>query len=953
MLKALIVALLLLPMLAFAADKRRDHILSIIEEELGEVIRLSKQRDDKDPELLLRISGLQMERARLLRESENEQFLAIPPEQRRGLDESRYYAKSTKSYEVANQYANAVVKRFPKYGDIADVYYILAFNNRELKRYQESEKYLALANKNAKGGSDTYFKSKLALAEAYYNKHDYKKAAPLYEEALKNIDSTWWTKDAFNMTWSHFRNKNFNRAIEVMKEIHVKSDDAKYINMKYFVERDLGLFYVDARRTDEAVEWYAKHNIDFSEHLIKIAKTIIPQGKFTQAEALLNQASLLQKKPENRIALLMLQLELFDKYEKIGPHLKVAGELTKLSEAKKLEEDDDKRLIYQVSKKAAELQKSAASNLYKDVAKVRAQRAKRANEYFALLARLKPNAGAESMFFQGETFFAVGNFQEALKVYQASHTAAIREKNAKVQKQAMEGMLAALGQKTIMAAQADPYYVPVYEAYLKQDPNSKRAKLIRQKLFKVHLEKKNLPAAEASLRDYAKNYPEDYKTQEAMLAAVMEEYRKNKDNTKIRAFVGEINDGTFKVSKKYADALRQLMTKIQIDDAQSSLSKGDKSNALKSYIRIYNNPESTGPAKANAAYNLAALYYEMGDLPQSYSWSTTALKEMDTAEVAKFADSFLAISTNLFLRQRFQQSADLGMRTVAKLCGQGQSAKNTAFKNSAFLWLAEGKLDKAEETLELGVKCGIDAASLNEVRLELAKEYQKQKRWESLEDVISPVLKSNAQAPQTLPYLYQLRGVYQGINDGNKVSEKNKQIQEIYVLAKAKNLDIPVEALDQMAFSLVGNIEAKKKQLDVPLEFPEQKFNQTVKSKLAILDSMTADINEIQKTGSGKGIVRAYRILIEAYEGFAAELQGFTPEGKGPEYVESFKKAMASVWTPIQQTAQKRRAEVAELIKKNRILSQDNFALLGNGSKPAVMYRKKSEMVLMDRGGKR
>lgn len=953
MLRALLLAILILPIVSYAADKRRDHILSIIEEEIGEVIRLSKQRDDKDPELLLRVAGLQMERARLIRESENEQFLAIPPEQRRGVDESRYYSKSTKSYEVANQYANAVVKRFPKYQDIGDVYYILAFNSRELKRYQESEKYLALANKSAKGGSETYFKAKLALAEAYYNKHEYKKAAPLYEEALAKIDNTWWTKDAFNMAWSHFRNKNYSRAIEIMKVIHQKSDDSKYINMKYFVERDLGLFYVDARRTDEAVEWYGKRNIDFSEHLIKIAQTLIPQGKFTQAEALLNQASLLQKKPENRINLLMLQLELFDKYEKIGPHLKVSEELTKLSEAKKLQQDQETRLIYQVSKKAAELQKSAASNLYKDVPKVRAQRAKRANSYFALLARLKPNAGAESLFFQGETLFAVGNHIDALKMYQSAYNAATREKNPKIQKQAMEGMLASLGSKSINAAQAEPFYVPVYESYLKTDPNSKRSRVIRQKLYKVHLDKKNLTGAEAVLRDYAATYPEDFKTQEAMLAGIMEEYRKKKDNSKIRSFVAEINDGTFKVSKKYADALRELMTKLQIDDAQNSLAKGDKSGALKDYIRIYNHPESTAPAKANAAYNLAALYYEMGDLPQSYAWSTTALKEMETDEVAKFADSFLAISTNLFLRQRFQQSADLGMRTVAKLCAKGQSAKNTAFKNSAFLWLAEGKLDKAEETLDLGVKCGIDATALNEVRLELAKEYQKQKRWESLDDVLVPVLKSNAQAPQTLPFLYQLRSTYQSIGDSAKFGEKSRQIQEVYAQAKSKNVDIPVEALDQMAFALVANLDAKKKSLDVPLQFPEQNFNQTVKNKLAILDSMTVDIQEIQKTGSGKGIVRGYRRLIDAYEAFATELQNFTPEGKGPEYVESFKKAMSSVWNPILQTAQKRRQEVAELIKKNHILSPDNFMLLSDGKKPTVLYRKRTEMVLMDRGGKR
>lgn len=954
MLKALLLALVLVPAISWGADPRREKILNIIEEELGEVIRLSKQNNDQDPELLLRIAGLQMERARLQREGENETFLALSPEQRRGADEQRYYGKSTKSYQVANQYANAVVTRFPRYKDMGDVYFILSFNNRELKNYEQSEKYLALASKSARGGTETFYKAKLALAESYYNKHEYKKAAPLYEEALAKIDNTWWTKDAYNMAWSHFRNKNYSRAIEVMKEIYKRSENQKYINMKYFVERDLGLFYVDARRTDEAVQWYKAHNIDFSSHLIKIAKTLIPQGKFTQAEAMVNQAALLQKDPENRVELLMIQLELFDKFEKTSKHLKAATELTKMAEKQEIKVDDENRLIYQVQKKAAELQKSAASNLYKDVAKVRAQRAKFANSYFALLARLKPEAGAESAFYQGETMFAVGNYAGALKHYQTAHTAAVKEKNPKIQKQAMEGLLASLGQKSVTAAEAEPYYVPVYEAYLKQDPRSPRAKVIRQKLYKLHIEKKNLPAAEAVLKDYAALYPDDYKTQEAMLAGIMEEYRKQKNNGKIREYVSEINAGTYKVSKKYGDALRQLMTKIQIDDAQTSLSKGDKSNALKSYVRIYQNPESTSSAKANAAYNLAALYYEMGNLQESYTWSTTALKEMSVEEVSKFSDSFLAISTNLFLRQRFQQSADLGMRTVAKLCKQGVAAKNTAFKNASFLWLAEGNIDKTEETVELGIKCGIDVATLNEVRLELAKEYQKQKRWEAMDEALRPVTKNPAQAAQTLPYLYKLKEMYQNIGDDNQVDIKRKEIAEIHQQSKAKNVDIPVEALDYLAFETVARMEAKQKQLNnSKLNFPEQAFNQTVKNKLAILDSMTADVAEVQKTGSGKGIVRTYRVLVESYEGFAAELKGFTPEGKGPEYIESFQKAMSSVWTPILQTAQKRREEIRELIAKNQILSNDNFLLLADGDKPVPKYRKRTEMVLMDRGGKR
>lgn len=936
-----------------AADDRRSRIIAVINEELAEVTRLSQQRSNRDPELLLRVAELHLEKARLTREEENEKFLEIPVEKRRGVNESQYYANSTRSFQNANQYASAVTKSFPTYREIADVYYILAFNARELKNYKDADKYFALARKKAPKGSKTEKKAKLALADSLFNKAKFSQAIPLYESALAGLNESWWTKDAFNLAWSYYRVKNYSKAISLMHEIHRRSADSKYINMKYFVERDLVNFYVDAKRTNDAVQWYRAQGIDYSSHLIKIIKVQTAQGKFTQAEQLLVEAMKLQTTPEQRIDVLFLQLELFDKYNKIPGHLRAASELTEASLKNGLNSDQLKVLDYQISKKAAETQKAAASPIYRDVKKTRLARTRQAISYFGLLAKLKPQATAEPIFFQGETSYAADELQDSMTYYLRAFEAGKKEKNQKITNQAMEGMLATLGNKGLPPKQAEQFYIPVYTAYLKEDPSSARAKVIRQKLFKVYVDRKDFKNAELVLSDYASLYPDDFKTQEVMLASLMDDARSKKDFNRFKGFIVQINEGKYKVSKKYGEALRQMMTKIQIEDAQSALDKGDKAFALKSYIRIYENPESTVRAKANAAYNLAALYYEANDLTESYKWGAAALNEMNDAEVKQFSTSFLAISTNLFLRQRFQQSADLNTRTLAKLCKQGDASKNTAFKNASFLWLAEGMIDKTEEVLNIGTKCGIDVQTLNEVRIELAKEYLKQSRWESLEAVLPPVLASKAQAPQALIYLEALRRSYAGLGDSRKAQALGSQILDIYRSAKAKNQDIPVEALDIIALGLMPKLEQKQAQLDsIVLSFPEDSFNNQVKRKLAILDSLTGDVNEIQKTGSGKGIVRAYKILINSYEKFALELSRFTPEGKSEDYVTSFKKAMSGVWTPILQTALKRRQEVKNLIVSNNILSDDNNEMLSpQGSDLVAQFRLQQNLVLMDRGG--
>ncbi len=954
MLKASFLSILFfLSFLSQASDERRARIIAVINEELSEVTRLSQQRNNKDPELLLRVAELHLEKARLTREEENEKYLEIPADKRRGINENQYYAGSTRSFQNANQYATAVTKSFPNYREIADVYYILAFNARELKNYKDSDKYFALARKKAPRGSKTEKKAKLALADSYFNKAKFSQAIPLYESALAGLNESWWTKDAFNLAWSYYRVKNYNKAIGLMHEIHKRSNDSRYINMKYFVERDLVTFYVDAKRTNEAVAWYRAQGIDYSSHLIKIIKVQTAQGKFTQAEQLLVEATKIQTSQDQRIDVLFLQLELFDKYNKIPSHLKAASELAELATKGALNSDQIKILDYQVSKKAAETQKAAASSTYKDVKKTRLSRTRQAISYFGLIIKIKPQATAEPIFFQGETAYAADELADSIAYYMRAFEAGKKENNQKISNQAMEGMLATLGNKGFSPKAADQFYVPVYSTYLKEDPKSARAKLIRQKLFRVYVDRKDYKNAEQVLSEYAVIYPDDFKTQEVMLASLMDDARSKKDFVRFKGFIVQINEGKYKVSKKYGDALRQMMTKIQIEDAQNALDKGDKAFALKSYIRIYENTESTPRAKANAAYNLAALYYEANDLTESYKWGASAISQMNDAEVKQFSSSFLAIGTNLFLRQRFQQSADLNTRTLAKLCKQGDASKNTAFKNASFLWLAEGMIEKTEEVLNIGLKCGIDIQTLNEVRIELAKEYMKLSRWESLENILSPVTSSKSQAPLALVYLEALRRSYMSLGDRQKAMQLGGQVLDIYRNAKAKNQDIPVEALDIIALGLMPKLEQKQAQLNsIVLSFPEDNFNTQVKRKLGILDSLTGDVNEIQKTGSGKGIVRAYKILINSYEAFAQELSRFSPEGKSDDYVTSFKKAMSGVWTPILQTALKRRQEVKGLIVSNNILSEDNNEMLApQGSNIIAQYRLQQNLVLMDRGG--
>lgn len=933
-------------------DDRRSKIIAIVDEELSEVTRLARQQNNRNPDTLLRMAELYLEKARHYREAENERYLAISPEKRRTLRKADYFKGSTQYFEAANKAAQNVLQRFPKYSGIGEVYYILAYNSKELNRHENAQKYFALSTKSAPKSSKVNYRSQLALAEYHFNNHKYQQAIPLYESSLKMIDEKWWTKDAFNLSWCYYRTKKYDRAISLMREVHQKSADQKYVDMRNSVERDIGIFYIDAGRMQDAIQFYESRGINYTAQFVKIANTIISQGRFAQAERLLQEAAQGEKDRSRKIEIYVAQLDLFDKYNKINQHLKVSRELVKLHLEAPLSQDELRSLNFHVNKKAAELQKATASNIYSNVPKVRRQKARQSIAYFDLAAQLSPQEKAEKVFFQGETAYASADFKSALAFYVKSFDFAREQKNDKVLKQSLEGMLSSLGQPGLNKVDADKFYGPVYTRYLSVDSKSERAKSIFVKLFNTQFDSGDISGAESTMERFAANHPTDFKTQEGMLAKVMEHYRKRKDYGKVKAYVADINAGKYKVSNKYAEALRGLMTKIQMEGVQQSLEKGDKAIALKGYIQIYESSESTPKAKTNAAYNLAALYFEAGDAEKSYQWSTVAAKEMDVSEVTKFADSFLSMSAGLFLKQYFAQSADLSFRILAKLC-KGQSPnKVVSYKNAVFISLANGDLEKAMEIRNFGKGCAIPQAVITEVSLELLKDLALQRRWDTYGQLLTELESNPSNHALLIAPLEEYRKQVLATGDSSGAAAISKKQENYFNTARSKKMDVPVEALDLMAERLVAGVQDKSTRLaQIPLRFPENDFNNSVKLKLQILDQLTNDVNTIQKIGSGKGIVEAYRLVIESYEDFGNSLKSFVPEGKSPEYVASFQKAMADVYNPILQNAKKQRTEIRKLILDNKILSEANQQVLYEAEAPK-RYITVKETVLMDRGGR-
>lgn len=939
---------------AISLDERRQQIVSIIDEELSEVSRLSAQTGNRNPDHLLRMAELNLEKARLWREKENQDYIALPDAVRRKANQSNYFKTSAKYFQTANNYCLRIVRTFKNYHGIGDVYYILGFNAKEAGQEKTAMKYFSKANRSSKKKSITKVKSEISLAELYYNQKKYSQAIPLYERSLGSFTDKWWTKDSFNLAWCYYRSNKYSAAINKMKEVFNKSGDTKFIDMRPSVESDIGLFFATAGRIEEGIDFYKKIGINFTDQLLRIAVTMKGKGQFTLANKVLGYALKYEKNEDKFAEIYIEQLDLFASYGQISSHLNTSKKMFELFQKNKLSDNQTKTLRFQIAKQGAILQKKAASKTYRRIKSKRNQFASIAISYFEMLKTLESHKDFEYAFLQGETSYVTFQYTSAVKYYDEAFDRSVKAKNAAFMNRAMEGVLATLSRKGLSNKTKESYYIPVYEKYLTYYPNGKNSSSIYQKLFKVYLERKEYDKAKDVLDRFVKIYPKDWKTQEAMIAELMEINRQKKENDKIRLWISDIDAKKYIVSKKYAKKLRELLTSLQIDDVQMELKKGNKQKALVGYHNILKDPNSTKRSKINAKYNLAALYYELGASDNAYKWSEEALDEMTTKDTMNFSDSFLTISTFLFTKLEFKKSAVLSSKIVAKLCRVKSRKKSIAFKNGAFMLLAEKELAQVEKMITLGENCKVPKSYIDNIRFELLKDYKENKEWNKFEAVIAKLDNSSQNWPRLIVPLDDLVQVHKNFGNAQKSNQLSKKRDYYYAQSKNKKYDIPLKALDLIADEQIDELKRiQQRLLANQLRYPANTFQVIMGQKFKDLDRLVAKSSEIQKIGSGEGIVQTYKILIETHYAFAKEVREFNPPGISSEHLPLFKKDMEKqVYGPLLAQAKNYEKDAWTSIEQNEILTKFNTDISKGDADIGIKYWYPSKGVLMDRGGR-
>lgn len=953
--KSFLLSILLIISFDVFAKSKREQLLDIVNEELQEITRLNKQTRSSRPTLLLRMAEVLLEKARIVKEGENEKFINLSAKQRSNPDRKKFFKESNKYFIQAQKTCFFILKRFPKFRGRGDVYYILAYNAKEFSDFDSAKKYFSLAVKTSGKKSYTRKKSLVALAEFYYNQQEYEKAIPMYEKALKSTKSRWYTKDLFNLSWCYFRVGKKKSAITSMQKAYKLSGNKKYIDMRYAVERDLAYFYTAAGKVKDAIRFYKKIGGNIANNLVKVGRHLINQGKFTPAEAALVEAMKYKPSDRLRIDAYFSLLTLYDKYGKTSKHLGICEKLVTDFKQKRLREDEVKDLLYHLKKYSAVLQKQVAGDTYKTVKKTRRRKAIQSVAYFRLLAEVDSKKSQEHLYFAGETFFAVADYGQALEEYAKSREIALSRRDKKYHKLSVEGMLACFSHpKAIGKKRSNKYFPIVTDDFIKLNPKNKETDKLIQRLFSYYLDNKDITKAEVQLNRYVALFPKKYKIQEAMLARVMDYYKAKKDKDGIKKWLGAINKGQIRVSKKYAARLKYLLLAMQFENVEKFNTKGEKKGALQGYVEIYKSSESTVDAKKNAAYNIAVLFHELGNIELMQGWLKRAVTMMNPTEILKFSSSFLVMISDLNNQGRFKEAHHLYRSSFDKICKKKSKTKSVLFQNAITIELIEPEigLRSTAQLLDDFNKCRISSKVQKKLLGEIVDYLNERDTTKDLEMIYEKYRTKSSYLEMVARLASEIARIKERLGDA-RANKFYAAANIYYNKLKKKGLKADYRVLSILSNNELAKVENRMRGFsDFNFSFPRNKFANTMTNKFKEVADFKKSLETLYDFGVGDTIVSGNKLLLQVYDHFIAKIKGFAPKGFSAENLKLFRKEMESVVKTLEGDKTMIVQSSVSLIQNQRVLSKSNADFLIDPTIKDYIATPRLRTVIMDRFGR-
>ena len=223
---------------------------NLYNEEIRHLFRIVQQ--NKDPDLLLRLGSLYVEKARFITYKIQGDYENRMSEYERGVRKVKPHL-NLKTAHIYNKKALKLfedfIRQYPKHARKDEVLFFLGFTSYQLGQEASGAKYFQQLEKEFPRSIKLY-EARFQMAEFYFSKSKWPDAYKYYSLVAKNRRGKFYFLSLYKMAWSSYKMARAKRALKllgrVISEGKTKANVASEVKGLTFVEEalgDLAFFY--------------------------------------------------------------------------------------------------------------------------------------------------------------------------------------------------------------------------------------------------------------------------------------------------------------------------------------------------------------------------------------------------------------------------------------------------------------------------------------------------------------------------------------------------------------------------------------------------------------------------------------------------------------------------------------------------------------------------------------
>lgn len=899
---------------ALETVERRSELLNLVNREIETI----KSNNYTSAELKHRLFELYSEKIKLIKENENLILLKADPKTIATSGKDSYFKKSRDQYIMAQKYALALITEHKQYNRISDIYYAMAINARDYGTGNETEEFLKLSIKNSKDHSKTMYNAKTALAEFYYNNKKYKEAIAYYQDVLKITDNEWYGKHLYNASWCYLKERNFKKALELIKASFETTKNKTYVSMRDQINNAIGIFYVQADATREGIEFYEKNTTPSAPWLLTLASSSMNKNNFSLTEEIL-RAALKDVQKRKDVAMEMkvrlAQLDIYRESKKDELYFETSNNILELSKKNKLDVDDQYLAINKIKVVAGFMQINLVKDKTREEVSFSKENYKKIMRYFDILSSLDKKNKNQYRYYQGETALSTRNYPIALQYYiRAIMSSKITKDKGEMTRKSLDALLSTIELAKLKKQKEDEYTIFAFKNFVLIYPQSDKSQAIYQKLFNKYFELHKTEKAVNTLLVYKFNYKDDIKIHREMLTQILDTYIKEKNTDKLALWVNRIEKGYLNFESVYIQKSIAILGGLLFDKYQALIKLGKYKEAMKGYESIYDSKQYPTRTKAEAAYAIATLYQDQNNAKDSYKWLKKSLEIYDSKDLIKVTPSLLALAKGYRLLQNFELSSELASQITRRFCDVNFEEKEGFYElvvsNNV---ISESKSSTLIQLEDEYSKCHIDKKFVVKTQMDNFEKF-------ILTDNILEI-KSYFEAHKDNEKLARQMGRYLKFKfwqaSANLKEKMKKEILAMNAVTPALNLEGIFTQYDRV-MEFRERINHIKFEFTSLPKFDEEKFNSEMEQYFSIIAEINKEAVNLSKDSTPEEVILIREVLANPYYSLVNSINGFNPQGVDSKYITGFKQGMRQITESLKAKGlQVDREKVAYLEKNN------------------------------------